>query len=143
MCVHLRVTTMLLLLLTLDRTLLLITTQPIPHTSQAYFDVCDSDSDGELTFSEFLRFVDLCDLNPDDHISVEDELLEAAFTRIAAAASTTATTTPASGSGASPVQLISFRDACEYKVSRVKTVRCVTVQMRNCVACVALRCVIV
>jgi hypothetical protein len=79
--------------------------------------VCDSDSDGELTFSEFLRFVDLCDLNPDDHISVEDELLEAAFTRIAAAASTTATTTPAAGSGGSPVQLISFRDACEYKVS--------------------------
>jgi hypothetical protein len=79
--------------------------------------VCDSDSDGELTFSEFLRFVDLCDLNPDDHISVENELLESAFTRIAAAAATTATTTPAAGSGASPVQLISFRDACEYKVS--------------------------
>jgi hypothetical protein len=92
------------------------------HTLQAYFDVCDSDSDGELTFSEFLRFVDLCDLNPDDHISVEDELLESAFTRIAAAAATTATTTPAAGSGASPVQLISFRDACEYKVSASKVV---------------------
>ena len=42
---------------------------------QAYFDVCDHDGHGGLTFSEFLRFVDLCDLNPDHHISVEDDVL--------------------------------------------------------------------
>lgn len=50
-----------------------------------YFDVCDHDGDGEITFSEFLRFVDLCDLNPEDHIGVDDVMLEAAFAKIISA----------------------------------------------------------
>lgn len=35
-----------------------------------HFELCDSDGDGFITFSQFLRWVELCGLNPDDHIEV-------------------------------------------------------------------------
>lgn len=35
-----------------------------------HFELCDSDADGYLTFSQFLRWVELCDLNPEDHLQV-------------------------------------------------------------------------
>lgn len=69
-------------------------------TLQAYFDVCDHDHDGEITFSEFLHFVELCDLNPEHHMAVSDADVRAAFTTLA-----------------HENQTISFDDACEYQVA--------------------------
>lgn len=35
-----------------------------------HFRLCDADGDGYITFSQFLRWVELCDLNPEDHLQV-------------------------------------------------------------------------
>lgn len=40
------------------------------HEMARHFELCDSDGDGYLTFSQFLRWVELCDLNPEDHLQV-------------------------------------------------------------------------
>ncbi|KAG5175507.1 hypothetical protein JKP88DRAFT_351430 [Tribonema minus] len=73
---------------------------------QAYFDVCDADADGAITFSEFLRFVELCDINPEAHIEADDDALAAAFQRLSTAAE------GGEGGGGSRVSLAV---ACEYK----------------------------
>lgn len=39
-----------------------------------HFRLCDADSDGFLTFSQFLRWVELCDLNPEDHVQVRHNM---------------------------------------------------------------------
>ncbi len=46
-----------------------------------YFDVCDHNGDGEITFSEFLRFVELCGISPEDHIGADDDLLRSLFAK--------------------------------------------------------------
>lgn len=35
-----------------------------------HFELCDSDKDGYISFSQFLRWVELCDLDPEDHLEV-------------------------------------------------------------------------
>lgn len=40
------------------------------HEMARHFELCDSDGDGYLTFSQFLHWVELCDLNPEDHLQV-------------------------------------------------------------------------
>ncbi len=40
------------------------------HELARHFELCDSDGDGYLSFSQFLRWVELCDLNPEDHLQV-------------------------------------------------------------------------
>lgn len=37
-----------------------------------HFELCDKDGDGFITFSQFLRWVELCDLNPEDHLQVRN-----------------------------------------------------------------------
>ncbi|CAM9536619.1 unnamed protein product [Scytosiphon promiscuus] len=51
------------------------------HEMARHFDLCDSDGDGFITFSQFLRWVELCDLNPEDHLQVTDADLEAEYSR--------------------------------------------------------------
>ena len=40
------------------------------HEMAQHFELCDSDGDGFITFSQFLRWVELCGLDPDDHLQV-------------------------------------------------------------------------
>ena len=40
------------------------------HEMARHFELCDSDGDGYISFSQFLRWVELCDLNPEDHLQV-------------------------------------------------------------------------
>lgn len=35
-----------------------------------HFELCDTDGDGFISFSQFLRWVELCDVNPEDHVQV-------------------------------------------------------------------------
>ncbi|CAB1120233.1 unnamed protein product [Ectocarpus sp. CCAP 1310/34] len=55
------------------------------HEMARHFDLCDSDGDGYITFSQFLRWVELCDLDPDDHLQagdVTDSNLDAEYARL-------------------------------------------------------------
>ncbi|CAM9409106.1 unnamed protein product, partial [Choristocarpus tenellus] len=53
------------------------------HDACLYFNACDQDGDGFLNFSQFLRWVELCDLEPEFHIKVDDAELEWDFSRLA------------------------------------------------------------
>ncbi|CAM9810048.1 unnamed protein product, partial [Ectocarpus sp. 8 AP-2014] len=57
------------------------------HEMARHFDLCDSDGDGYITFSQFLRWVELCDLDPDDHLQagVTDSNLDAEYARLGGA----------------------------------------------------------
>eukprot|EP00752_Nemacystus_decipiens_P012110 g10735.t1 len=59
--------------------------EDIKHEMARHFDLCDSDGDGYLTFSQFLRWVELCDLNPEDHLQVTDAKLDDEYVRLAGA----------------------------------------------------------
>eukprot|EP00903_Cladosiphon_okamuranus_P008378 g8056.t1 len=55
------------------------------HEMARHFELCDSDGDGYLTFSQFLRWVELCDLNPEDHLQVSDANLDDEYVRLVGA----------------------------------------------------------
>ncbi len=82
-----------------------------------FFDVCDHDGDGEITFSEFLRFVELCGINPDDHIGVDEDLLRTLFAKSCARGSSCnpgCVQQEETSSAVSP--RLSMADACNIKL---------------------------
>ncbi|CAM9115622.1 unnamed protein product [Laminaria digitata] len=52
------------------------------HEMAQHFELCDGDGDGFITFSQFLRWVELCGLNPDDHLQVTDADLDAEYAKL-------------------------------------------------------------
>ncbi|CAN0158146.1 unnamed protein product [Pylaiella littoralis] len=54
----------------------------IRHEMARHFELCDSDGDGYLSFSQFLRWVELCDLNPEDHLQVTESDLDNEYARL-------------------------------------------------------------
>ncbi len=82
-----------------------------------YFDVCDHDGDGEITFSEFLRFVDLYGINPDDHIGVDDDLLRSLFAKACARShSSPGHEEKEDPTDADALPRLSMADACDIKI---------------------------
>ncbi len=81
-----------------------------------YFDVCDHDGDGEINFSEFLRFVELCGINPEDHIGVDDDLLRSLFAKSSASGHSPGHIEQEKISSATAPPRLSMTEACNIKL---------------------------